>query len=49
MIRSVYRRLPGPAPVRISLMTLAAIVLLVVVIWSYEILGDLLDTGGAIE
>jgi hypothetical protein len=29
-------------------MTLAFLVLLVVVIWSYEVLGDLLDSGGAL-
>lgn len=49
MIRTVYQRLPGPPLVRLALMTFAALVLLGLVIWSYEVLGDLLDTGGTIE
>lgn len=49
MIRTIYNRLPGPAAVRVLVMTVVVLALLVVVIWSYEILGDLLDTGGTIE
>jgi len=48
MIRTLYRRLPGPPAVRIALLSLAALVVLVAVIWSYEVLGDLLDTGGTV-
>ena len=48
MIRTLYRRLPGPPTVRIALLSLAALVVLVAVIWSYEVLGDLLDTGGTV-
>ena len=48
MLRTLYRRLPGPAGARIALMSVAALVLLTAVIWSYEVLGDLLDTGGAV-
>ncbi|MGI9648558.1 MAG: hypothetical protein ACR2OI_08570 [Acidimicrobiia bacterium] len=48
MIRNLYLRLPGPRPVRLATMTLASLVLLTAVIWSYEILGDMLDSGGAL-
>jgi len=48
MIKSLYLRLPGPRPVRVATMTLTVMVLLVVVIWSYEVLGDWLDSGGAL-
>ena len=48
MIRTMYLRLPGPPAVRIAAMTVAALVLFAAIIWSYEILGDLLDTGGAV-
>jgi hypothetical protein len=48
MIRNLYLRLPGPPSLRMATMTLAFLVLLVVVIWSYEVLGDLLDSGGAL-
>ncbi len=48
MLHTIYRRLPGPPGARIVLMAVAALVLLAVVIWSYEVLGDLLDTGGAV-
>ena len=48
MLQTLYRRLPGPPGARIAMMSVAAVVLLLVVIWSYEVLGDLLDTGGAV-
>ncbi len=49
MIKAVYRALPGPSAVRIAIMVLAALVFLALVIWSYELLGDVLDTGGTID
>jgi hypothetical protein len=48
MIRTLYLRLPGPPAARVAALTLMALVVLVAVIWSYEILGDLLDTGGTV-
>lgn len=48
MLRTLYRRLPGPPGARIVVMSIGALVLLGAVIWSYEVLGDLLDTGGAV-
>lgn len=48
MIRNLYLRLPGSRPVRVATMAVASLVLLSAVIWSYEILGDLLDSGGAL-
>jgi hypothetical protein len=48
MLRALYRRLPGPPGIRVALMSVAAVILLGAVIWSYEVLGDLLDTGGAV-
>jgi hypothetical protein len=48
MLRTLYLRLPGPPAARIALLSLAALMLFAAVIWSYEVLGDLLDTGGAV-
>ncbi len=48
MIKTLYRRLPGPSVARISFMILVALLFLVLVIWSYELLGDVLDSGGAV-
>ena len=48
MIKAIYRRLPGPSVARVAIMLVIAYLLLVVVIWSYELLGDFLDTGGAV-
>jgi hypothetical protein len=48
VIKAIYRRLPGPSAARVAIMLVTAYLLLVVVIWSYELLGDLLDTGGAV-
>ena len=48
MIRTLYHRLPGPPAVRVAALSLVALVVLVAVIWSYELLGDLLDTGGTV-
>lgn len=49
MIKTLYFRLPGPPAARLAVMTVAALVFLAVIIWSYEVLGDLLDTGGAVR
>lgn len=48
MIRAIYRRLPGSSAARITLMIVVAFVLLALVIWSYELLGDVLDSGGTV-
>ncbi len=48
MIRVLYRRLPGSSSARIVVVIVMALVFLVLVIWSYELLGDLLDTGGTV-
>ncbi len=48
ILRTLYRRLPGPPGARVAVLSVAAVVLFAVVIWSYEVLGDLLDTGGAV-
>ncbi len=48
MIKSLYQWMPGPPAARIGLLSVAALVLLVLVIWSYEILGDFLDSGGTV-
>ena len=48
MIKALYHRLPGPSLARAAIMLVTVLVLLVLVIWSYELLGDLLDTGGAV-
>ena len=46
MIKSLYRLLPGPSGVRVTVMVAMVAALLVLVIWSYELLGDVLDTEG---
>ncbi len=48
MIGTIYRRLPGHAPLRVTAMVLVVLVILVLVLWSYELLGDLLDSGGTV-
>ena len=48
MIRWLYRRLPGPKAARIAVMTVIALIVLTLVIWSYELLGDFVDTGGRV-
>ncbi len=48
MIKAIYRWLPGPSAARVAIMLVIAWLLLVVVILSYELLGDFLDTGGAV-
>lgn len=48
MIKNLYHWLPGPPAARIVILSLAALVILVAVIWSYEVLGDLLDSGGTV-
>ena len=47
-MRWLYRVLPGPKAARIAIMTVLALIVLTVVIWSYAILGDLIDTGGRV-
>lgn len=47
MIR-LYERLPGNRPARIAVLAVAGLLLLAAVIWSYEVLGDLLDSGGTV-
>ena len=48
MIKNLYHWLPGPPAARIATLSLAALVILVAVIWSYEVLGDMLDSGGTV-
>lgn len=48
MIRNLYRWMPGPPAARIAVLSIAALVVLVLVIWSYEVLGDFLDSGGTV-
>ena len=48
MIKALYRNLPGPSAARVGVMILMTLILLVLVIWSYELLGDVLDTGGTV-
>ena len=47
MIR-LYERLPGNRTTKIAIATVLALVILTLVIWSYEVLGDLLDSGGTV-
>lgn len=47
-MRWLYGVLPGPKAARIAVMTVMAVIILTVVLWSYEVLGDLLDTGGRV-
>ncbi len=48
MIKSLYQWMPGPPAARIVALSVAALVMLVLVIWSYEVLGDFLDSGGTV-
>ncbi len=48
MIKSLYHWLPGPRAARLAVLSVVAVVLFVAVIWSYEVLGDLLDSGGTV-
>ena len=48
MLSTIYHRLPGPKAARITVLAVVAVLILVLVIWSYEILGDLLDSGGTV-
>ncbi|MBT8166656.1 MAG: hypothetical protein HKO63_03570 [Acidimicrobiia bacterium] len=48
MLTALYHRLPGPKAARVTILVVAAVVVFVLVIWSYEILGDLLDSGGTV-
>lgn len=45
----LFERLPGNRPIRIAIMTILILVVLTGVIWSYELLGDLLDSGGTVS
>lgn len=48
MLSSIYHRLPGPRAARLAVLVAVAVLILVLVIWSYEILGDILDSGGTV-
>jgi len=48
MIKSLYQWLPGPPVARVVMLSVATLVVLVAVIWSYEVLGDFLDSGGTV-
>ncbi len=48
MMKSLYHWLPGPPAARIAALSIVALALFVVVIWSYEVLGDFLDSGGTV-
>jgi len=40
--------LPGNKTTKVAIMTVLVLVVLALVIWSYEVLGDLLDSGGTV-
>jgi hypothetical protein len=44
----LYDRLPGNRTMKIAIATVLVLVVLAAVIWSYEVLGDLLDSGGTV-
>ncbi|MBT8202816.1 MAG: hypothetical protein HKN74_03930 [Acidimicrobiia bacterium] len=48
MLKRAFLRIPGPPAVRVAVAVVVAFALFSVVIWSYEVLGDLLDSGGAV-
>ena len=48
MIKSLYQWMPGPPAARIAVLSIVALFILVLVLWSYEVLGDLLDSGGTV-
>jgi len=48
MIKSLYQWMPGPPAARIAALSIVTFILLVLVIWSYEVLGDFLDSGGTV-
>jgi hypothetical protein len=48
MIRALYQWMPGPPAARIAMLSIMAVVILALVIWSYEVLGDFLDSGGTV-
>ncbi|MDH3730303.1 MAG: hypothetical protein OES13_04135 [Acidimicrobiia bacterium] len=50
MIRWVYRSLPGPTALRMSLFVLITLIFLVLLHFFYSWVGDtFLDPGGAVE
>lgn len=49
MIRRLYGRLPGPAPVKVLLSVFVVLVALVALGFVFERAGDLLDNGGVIQ
>ena len=48
MIAWLYDVLPGPKAARIAFMVVLALIILVLVVWSYELLGDFVDSGGRV-
>jgi len=48
MLNTIYHRLPGPKAARVSVLVVVGLLILVLVIWSYEVLGDVLDSGGTV-
>ncbi len=47
-MRRAFFALPGPMPIRIVLTVLIIVVLLVVLNFVYDWMGNMLDTGGSI-
>ena len=47
-MRKLYERLPGPAPVRLLILVVMAIVIFVLLIPLFEWAGTFLDDGGVI-
>lgn len=47
-MRELWRRLPGPAPLRAALVGVAAVAALALLVVVFEWLGGFLDSGGAL-
>lgn len=48
-MRRLLNALPGPLPLRLLLMAVLVVAVVLVAIFSYEWLGNFLDSGGSIE
>lgn len=48
-MRRLLNALPGPLPLRLLLMAVLVVAVVLVALFSYEWLGNFLDSGGSIE